>query len=85
MRTENLHCDLCRKTTTDAGKKLEPLHAICLSLGYSLGGWGSRRNWTPERNYEVCGDCFRKVQEKAQSLAQTIAGLSGNYTISTDL
>lgn len=84
MTTTNLRCDLCRKLTTDEGKLLEPLHGFCVSLGYSMGGWGSRQNFTPEKSYVICSTCFAKVKEKSLALAHTIAGLSGNYTVSKE-
>lgn len=85
MKTTNHRCDFCRKLTTEEGVKKEALHGYTYQLGYSIGGWGSRRDFIPPQSAEICSQCFAKVKEKSEALACTINGLKGNYTIVSDL
>ena len=72
MRTENIYCDYCKKMTTAEGVKKETLHGSLVELGYSLGGWGNRRNFVNPHTVEICTDCFNSVKKKADELAQAI-------------
>lgn len=73
MRTENIYCDYCKKMTTSEGVKKEKLHGFLVELGYSLGGWGMRRDFVGAHTVELCNDCFCKVQKKSKELADTIS------------
>ena len=73
MKTENLHCDYCGKTTTYMGVAKEPLHGFVVELGYSKGGWGERRDFVSEHKVELCTDCFGIVRDKSILLADAIS------------
>ena len=38
-----------------------PMHGIVVTLGYSEGGWGYRRNWL-DYGKEVCDVCFGEIK-----------------------
>lgn len=68
MKKFTEHCDFC---DNEFKNKLDK-NGFCIELGYSLGGWGSRKDFTNEGVYEICTNCFKKVKEKAQDIDKTI-------------
>ena len=81
MTTTNERCDFCRKLTTEEGVMKEALHGYTFQLGYSMGGWGGRRDFIAPQSAVICSECFAKVKEKSEALARTIDGLRGDYRI----
>ena len=72
MRTGNIRCDYCKKLTTIEGKRKEYVHGFAVELGYSSGGWGKRKDFTPPHSVEICTECFDKVEAAAQNLVNVI-------------
>ena len=72
MRTENVYCDLCKKMTTSEGNEIEKLNGFSVEIGYSKGGWGSRRDFIRSQSIEVCNDCFKTLEDKSIELSNVI-------------
>lgn len=62
------HCDYCEKQTNK-------LNGFAVTLGYSTGGWGFRKDFTKEESVEICNECFETVKTDAKQLSKTIAYL----------
>jgi hypothetical protein len=83
MREELIRCPICEVIVgTSLGGKVEriaPVHGICWKdMGYSLGGWGCRRDFGPDFAGEVCTDCFNTVKPKIDALMETVSALKGS-------
>ena len=72
MKTENHYCDYCGKKTMFDGVKIESLNGLCVELGYSIGGWGSRKDFIVPHSVEVCDECLGKVRAKVKELEGVI-------------
>lgn len=60
-------CPVCKKITSlEKGfkkEKIEQVNGICWSdIGYSIGGWGRRRNFIHSFSGEVCNECFNDLK-----------------------
>lgn len=74
MKVYKQLCDLCEKELgkhTNSGK-----HGFCSEIGYSLGGWGLRRDFVIKTSMEVCTECFDQLKEKSIQLNNTIEKLT---------
>ena len=63
------HCDLCTKEFNN------DKNGFCVELGYSLGGWGRRSDFTHKRTMEICNTCFSEVKEQAMLFDKTLKKL----------
>jgi hypothetical protein len=72
MKIEHVCCDYCHRVVETNGKKIYNHNGFCLEIGYSLGGWGSRRDFIPKQSLILCEDCFVDVKAKVEELNQTI-------------
>ena len=72
MKTENIYCDFCKKKTTDDGKKVANVNGFVATVGYSLNGWGSRKDFVDQSKVEICDDCFKEVETASKNLMGTI-------------
>jgi hypothetical protein len=72
MRTENVHCDFCRKLTTEQNVKKESINGFFVEIGYSINGWGNRKNFIDKISVEICNECFSSVSIKVEELNKTI-------------
>lgn len=83
MKEELIRCPLCEVvvgTRSDGREeRFEPVHGICWKdLGYSLGGWGARKDFGPEFTGEVCTHCFNNLKSKIHALMETVSALKGS-------
>lgn len=69
MKKYTEHCDLCEKEF-DNDK-----NGFCIEIGYSIGGWGRRQDFTPKRSIEVCNTCLRAIKKKVDELDEAIRSL----------
>lgn len=65
MKTEITLCDLCEAPIVGPGMA-RSMHGVCVMLGYSVGGWGSRKNFV-EWSGEVCDVCFAEYETIARA------------------
>ena len=77
MKESIIRCHICSKITAleKNGKeqKIEQVHGICWDkIGYSIGGWGSRRDFIHGFSGEVCNDCFTALKTKINELKEVI-------------
>lgn len=72
MKTENVYCDYCKKKTTDSGKLIHRINGFTATLGYSIGGWGTRRDFIKDHTVEICDDCFSEIEKVCENLVQDI-------------
>lgn len=75
MDEKIIRCPICGKIVAlEKGfrtQKLEQVNGICWKdIGYSIGGWGSRRNFMREFSGEVCKDCFNALESKINELKE---------------
>lgn len=75
---ENINrCPICSKIVSleknGRTEKLEQVNGICWSdIGYSIGGWGSRRDFIHSFSGEVCTDCFTALKTKINEFKEVI-------------
>lgn len=72
-------CDLCERPLEGYHprlgiRSLEPKQGLVVTIGYSDGGWGSRRNHI-NFSGEVCLDCYNAVMGDVEQMSQTITKL----------
>lgn len=66
MKTEIILCDLCQKPLK--GLRISrQMHGACLTIGYSIGGWGSRKNHV-EWSGEICETCYAEYETIAKAV-----------------
>lgn len=80
MKKTNIYCDYCNKITTEADVKIEKLNGFHVEIGYSLGGWGGRKNFVDKQTVEICNECFDKVKSKSKDLQRTIDYLKDSHS-----
>lgn len=66
MKTEITLCDLCQRPLSGPNISRR-MHGTCITLGYSLGGWGSRQNHV-EWSGEICEICYAEYETIAQAV-----------------
>lgn len=76
-------CPICTKTVAfevnGKKQKIESVNGICWSnIGYSIGGWGNRRDIIKDFSDEVCKDCFRALRTKINELKEVIEERRGS-------
>lgn len=71
MKKYTLHCDYCDKEITEKSD----LNGFKIELGFSLGGWGNRRNFIDIHSVEICNACFKHVEELGINFHKTIRNL----------
>jgi hypothetical protein len=69
MDEKIIRCPVCGKIVAlEKGmrtQKIESVHGICWDkIGYSIGGWGFRRDFVYAFSGEVCEDCFNALKTK---------------------
>jgi hypothetical protein len=75
---ENINrCSICSKIVSleknGRTEILEQVNGICWSdIGYSIGGWGTRRNFIYSFSGEVCNHCFTALKTKINELKEVI-------------
>lgn len=73
MRRHTEHCDFCDKLLKDSnGVQVATKHGFTGTLGYSIGGWGSRQNFLKVESVEICDECFQPVKKASEKLANII-------------
>ena len=77
MEEKIIRCPICGKIVAlEKGsnkQKIENVNGICWDeFGYSLGGWGSRKNFMQKFSGEVCNECFYIIKPKIDELIGTI-------------
>lgn len=80
--TQEIHvCPFCRRTVAHVttglwGEKRRDIrrsHAVTITLGYSIGGWGRREDWlAPTSTEDVCEDCFAVINKHAIAMVQDL-------------
>jgi len=72
MKKYTDHCDYCEKEFNNDknGFKVE--------IGYSTGGWGSRRDYVHNKSVEICNKCFSSVTVKVLEMDKCIQELKGD-------
>ena len=83
MKESIIRCPICSKITAleknERTQKIEQVHGICWDkIGYSLGGWGSRKNFIQEFSGEVCCDCFTALKTKINELKEVFEQRKGS-------
>lgn len=69
-------CPICKKIYPDEGKTIDGLVVRLeyeIEVGYSNGGWGSRRD-AIDFSEEVCGKCFNEAMELFEPLKKFLKG-----------
>jgi hypothetical protein len=67
-------CPVCSKITSiESGgikqKEIAAVHGICWKdVGYSINGWGSRKDFLKDFSGEVCTECFAEINLKMKEL-----------------
>lgn len=64
-------CDFCKKPITKESGK----NGFCAELGYSIGGWGTRRDVLTPFSVEVCDNCFGQLKKAADEFAAKVTPL----------
>ena len=78
-----VRCPLCERVTavTKHGSVQKLCHVNGLTwgdIGFSIGGWGQRRNYLAAFTGEVCEDCFTSVSEKINQLKDHVESIKGS-------
>ena len=72
-----IYTEVCCLCKIEIGKGTgNSKNAFCSEIGYSLGGWGFRKDFVKKMNMEVCGKCFEQLKEKSIALNDTINKLT---------
>lgn len=74
-KSTNKYCDFCKKVLVEHDKKVDNENGFSATVGYSVGGWGSRKDFVPQLNVEICDSCFSSVSVASKELARTIKSL----------
>jgi len=74
------HCDLCEKEF-DEEKENNDKNGFCIEIGYSLKGWGRRKDFIPNTRIEVCNTCFKVLKKEALKFKKTIQKLKTNQPL----
>lgn len=77
-----IRCPICEKIVAlqrgYSTQKIERVNGLCWDeFGYSLGGWGSHKNFMRSFRGEVCEECFQIIKIKIDELQQTIKSRRG--------
>ncbi len=77
MKESIIRCPICSKITAleknGRTQKIEQVHGICWDkIGYSIGGWGSRRDFIHGFSGEVCNDCFTALKTKINEFKEVV-------------
>lgn len=68
-------CDLCGQQLDGyIGRRhqtLNPKNGLCITVGYSLGGWGQRKNHI-EFSGEVCIPCYERIMPAVRALKEAM-------------
>lgn len=83
MKEELIRCPICEVVIGtrqgDREERFERVHGICWKdMGYSLGGWGCRKDFGPAFTGEVCSHCFDNLKQKINALMETVSALKGS-------
>ena len=77
---ESFYCDFCEKQLLlveprrySWGRPIREGNAVCITLGYSVGGWGMRENVVPKFSSEdICEECFSSYKIKAKAFWESL-------------
>lgn len=77
MKESINRCHICNKIVSmekdGIKEKIDDVHGVCWSdIGYSIGGWGRRRNFMHEFSGEICGDCFTALEIKINEFKEVV-------------
>lgn len=65
-------CDCCNLPLEEGSQKLNKYNGLCIEIGYSIGGWGDRRNFI-KKSMELCIPCYDKLTPHIASLDDAIS------------